>query len=68
MFKFIKKATSALLASLMCVPTGIVNVAHAVESNPDGSYTVMLADTENGLIQFSEQSMNDSTASQDAYQ
>lgn len=68
MFKFIKKATSALLASIMCIPAGIVNVSHAVASNPDGSYTVTLTDTENGLIQFSEQSMNDSTASQDGYQ
>lgn len=40
MFKFIKKVTSALLASMMCIPTGIVNVTHAVESNPDGNYTV----------------------------
>ena len=68
MFKFIKKATSALLASIMCIPVGIVNVSHAVASNPDGSYTVMLTDTENGLIQFSEDSMNNSSASQDGYQ
>ncbi len=68
MFKFIKKATSALLASIMCIPAGIVNVSHAVASNPDGSYTVMLTDTENELIQFSESSMNNSTASQDGYQ
>ncbi|GFI31710.1 hypothetical protein IMSAGC013_03108 [Lachnospiraceae bacterium] len=68
MFKFIKKATSALLASIMCIPAGIVNVSHAVASNPDGSYTVTLTDTENGLIQFSESSMNNSTASQDGYQ
>ena len=68
MFKFIKKATSALLASMMCIPTGIVNVTHAVESNPDGNYTVTLTDTENGLIQFSESSMNNSSASQDGYQ
>jgi len=68
MFKFIKKATSTLLASMMCIPTGIVNVTHAVESNPDGNYTVTLTDTENGLIQFSESSMNNSSASQDGYQ
>ena len=68
MMKFLKKATSALLASLMCIPTGIVNVSHAVESTPDGSYTVTLTDTENGLIQFSEDSMNNSSASQDDYQ
>ena len=68
MLKFLKKATSALLASLMCIPTGIVNVSHAVESTPDGSYTVTLTDTENGLIQFSEDSMNNSSASQDDYQ
>ena len=68
MMKFLKKATSALLASLMCIPTGIVNVSHAVESTPDGSYTVTLTDTENGLIQFSEDSMNNSSASQDGYQ
>ncbi len=68
MIKFLKKATSALLASLMCVPAGIVNVSHAVESNSDGNYTVTLTDTENGLIQFSEDSMNNSSASQDGYQ
>ena len=68
MFKFIKKATSALLASLMCIPAGIVNISHAAESNPDGSCTVTLTDTENGLIQFSEDSMNNSSASQDGYQ
>ena len=45
MIKFLKKATSALLASLMCVPAGIVNVSHAVESNSDGNYTVTLTDT-----------------------
>ena len=47
MIKFLKKATSALLATLMCIPAGIVNVSHAVESNSDGSYTVTLTDTEN---------------------
>ena len=50
MFKFIKKVTSALLASILCIPTGIVNITSASGSNPDGSYTVMLTDTENGLI------------------
>ena len=68
MFKFIKKATSALLASILCIPTGIVNITSASESNPDGSCTVTLTDTENGLIQFSEDSMNNSSASQDDYQ
>ena len=68
MLKFIKKATSALLASIMCIPAGIVNVTSAAQSNPDGSYTVTLTDTENGLIQFSEESMNNSSASQDGYQ
>ena len=68
MLKFIKKATSALLASIMCIPAGIVNITSAAQSNPDGSYTVTLTDTENGLIQFSEESMNNSSASQDGYQ
>ena len=68
MIKFIKKAASALLASLMCIPTGIVNITSAAQSNPDGSYTVTLADTENGLVQFSEESMANSSASQDGYQ
>lgn len=68
MIKFLKKATSALLASLMCIPAGIVNITSAAQSNPDGSYTVTLTDTENGLIQFSEESMNNSSASQDGYQ
>ena len=68
MLKFIKKATSALLASIMCIPAGIVNVTSAAQSNPDGSYTVTLTDTENGLIQFSEESMANSSASQEGYQ
>ena len=68
MIKFLKKATSALLASIMCIPAGIVNITSAAQSNPDGSYTVTLTDTENGLVQFSEESMNNSTASQDGYQ
>lgn len=68
MIKFLKKATSALLASVMCIPTGIVNITNAEINNPDGSYTVTLSDTENGLMQFSEESMNNSTASQDGYQ
>lgn len=68
MIKFVKKAVSTLLASIMCVPTGILTIANATESNPNGSYTVTLTDTENGLIQFSEESMANSTASQDSYQ
>ena len=45
-----------------------MNITSAAQSNPDGSYTVTLADTENGLIQFSEESMANSSASQDGYQ
>ena len=66
MIKLIKKVASALLASVMCIPAGIVNISSAAQSNPDGSYTVSLTDTKNGLIQFSEESMNNSILSDDA--
>ena len=63
--KFLKKAVSALLASIMCIPAGILNFAEAEEENT--VTTVTLADTENGFMQFSEDSMESSTASQDGY-
>lgn len=64
--KLLKKAVSALLASFMCVPSGILNFAEA--SEPEGmTVTATLSETENGIIQFSEESMNASTASQDGY-
>lgn len=63
--KFLKKAVSALLASIMCIPAGILNFAEAEEENT--VTTVTLADTENGIMQFSEDSMESSTASQDGY-
>ena len=67
MIKFIKKAVSALLASVMCIPAGIVNIASAEESDTNTVTTVTLADTENGLMQFSEECMDASTADQDGY-
>lgn len=63
--KFLKKAVSALLASIMCVPAGILNFAAASEENT--VTTVTLAETENGFMQFSEDSMKSSTADQDGY-
>lgn len=65
--KILKKAMSAFLAALMCIPSGILSIANAAETNPNGDYTVMLTDAENGLLQFSEECMNASTASQEGY-
>lgn len=63
--KFFKKAVSALLASVMCIPSGILSFAEAAEETT--VTTVTLSDTENGFMQFSEDSMESSTASQDGY-
>ena len=63
MIKFFKKAVSAFLATVMCIPAGIVNIASAEESVT----TVTLADTENGLMQFSQECMDTSTANQDGF-
>lgn len=61
-----KKVMSAFLASVMCIPTGILNLAYAAETD-SGSYTVALAEPENGVMQFSESCMEASTATQDGY-
>lgn len=68
MIKFFKKAVSALMASIMCIPAGIVNIAVAEENDANTVTTVSLSDTENGLMQFSEECMKSSTAKQDGYQ
>lgn len=62
--RIFKKFLSAVLASVMCIPA---TPAYAAESGGNGDYTAMLADTENGIIQFSEACMEESTASQDGY-
>ena len=68
MIKFIKKAVSALLASVMCIPAGIVNIANAEENDASTVTTVTLSDScENGMMQFSESCMEASTANQDGY-
>ena len=67
MVKFFKKAVSALMASIMCIPAGIVSIANAEESDTNTVTTVTLSDTENGFMQFSEECMNTSTAEQDSY-
>lgn len=67
MIKFIKKAVSALLASVMCIPAGVVNIASAEENDIDTVTTVTLSDTDNGIMQFSQECMDASTADQDGY-
>ena len=67
MIKFIKKAVSAFLASVMCIPAGVVNIAAAEENDANTVTTVTLSDTENGLMQFSQECMDASTANQDGY-
>lgn len=64
--KLLKKAVSALLASFMCVPSGILNFAEAAEPE-EMAVTATLSETENGIMQFSEESMDNSTASQDGF-
>lgn len=63
--KFLKKAVSALLASVMCIPSGILSFASAEKGSQ--ITTVTLGDTENGLMQFSEGCLDASTASQNGY-
>lgn len=65
--RIFKKVISAFLASVMCIPSGMLNLAYAAESDGGGSYTVALAEPENGTMQFSEACMEASTASQDSY-
>lgn len=67
MIKFFKKAVSAFLATVMCIPAGIVNIASAEENDTNTVTTVTLSDTENGLMKFSEECMDASTADQDGY-
>ncbi len=67
MVKLLKKVVSAFLASIMCLPAGLVNIASAEETDTNTVTTVTLADTENGLMQFSEECMDASTANQDGY-
>ena len=67
MIKFFKKAVSAFLATIMCIPAGIVNIAAAEENGTGTVTTVTLTDTDNGLMQFSQECMDASTASQDGY-
>ena len=67
MIKFLKKAVSAFLASVMCIPTGIVNIANAEENDTDTVTTVTLSDTDNGIMQFSQECIDASTADQDGY-
>lgn len=67
MIKFVKKAVSALLASIMCIPTGILTIANATEMDSNGEYTVTLTDVANGSMQFSKECMETSSATQDGY-
>lgn len=67
MIKFFKKAVSAFLASVMCIPAGVVNIAAAEENDANTVTTVSLSDTENGLMQFSQECMDASTANQDGF-
>ena len=54
MIKLLKKAISAFLATIMCIPAGIINVAAAEENDTGAVTTVTLSETDNGLMQFSE--------------
>lgn len=49
----------------MCIPSDILSFASSEEGNQ--TTTVTLGDTENGLMQFSEEYMDVSTATQDGY-
>lgn len=66
--KIFKKAVSALLASVMCIPSGLLSMTYASETTPDGNYTVTLTEGDgNGKMQFSKECMETSTATQDGY-
>lgn len=68
LIKFFKKVVSAFLATIMCIPAGIVNIANAEENNTNTVTTVTLSDScDNGIMQFSEECMESSTAGQDGY-
>jgi len=58
LLKAIKKTISGFLACIMCIPAGLVNIASAEENDTNTVTTVTLTDTENGLMQFSEECMN----------
>ena len=51
----------------MCIPAGIVNIANAEENDTDTVTTVTLSDTDNGIMQFSQECIDASTADQDGY-
>ncbi|MCM1219380.1 MAG: VaFE repeat-containing surface-anchored protein [Lachnospiraceae bacterium] len=66
--KIFKRAISALLASVMCIPSGLLSLSYATETSSDGSFTVTLTEGDgNGTMQFSEECMEASTATQDGY-
>lgn len=68
MIKYIKKAVSALLASIMCIPvSGIVSIANASEMDNNGDFTVTLSESEGGFMQFTDECLSSSSASQDSY-
>jgi hypothetical protein len=65
---FFKKALSALLASTMMIPTSVINIVGATETDNSGAYTVSLTTPENGTMSFTDASKNASTADQSGYQ
>lgn len=53
--KIIKRALSVLLATVMCIPSGIVNISLAQEQDNDrDSYSVVIGDAEHGEISFKD--------------
>ena len=53
--KIFKRAISALLASVMCIPSGLLSLSYATEASFDGNFTVTLTEGDgNGTMQFSE--------------
>ena len=66
--KIFKRGVSALLASVMCIPSGLISLSYATETSSDGNFTVTLIEGDgNGTMQFSEECMEASTATHDSY-
>lgn len=62
--KFLKRALSVMLASVMCIPANLMGVAYAAETeSPGESYTVSLEQPENGSIEFTDTDDTSKTAS-----
>ena len=66
--RLFKRALSAFMALNMMLTLLPFNIANATESNANDSYTVTLQNVENGVVSFTDESKETSTARQTNYQ